>query len=383
MTTRPPFSVLLLTVVGFCILYAPQPLLPSLAAHFDIGPGAASLAITLTMLPLAMAPLLYGYILEGLDARRMLLVSTLLLAVGQLGAALAEDWSIFLGWRLWEGLVLPALYTALMTYVAGSVPREQVRQAMGWYIAATLIGGFSGRAISGLVADVWDWQWALGLWVPILMVMALAMLQLPGDQRSHFGRLDTSIFREVLAIPGVAVGYLAIFCVFFIFAALLNVLPFRMTALQPDISMLAIGLAYAGYLSGLLVTLNAGRFAVRLGSERRVYRLGLLFYGSGLLIFALPSIGGVHVAMLVFCAGMFLLHTRLSGQLNHLGHERRGVVNGIYIASYYFGGALGSWLPAVLYRQTSWLFFLAVLASMLLLAGWSLQHMLRQISAVD
>jgi YNFM family putative membrane transporter len=189
------------------------------------------------------------------------------------------------------------------------------------------------------------------------------------------------VFRKVLRVPGLAAGYVAIFCVFFIFAALLNVLPFRMTALAPDISAGAIGLAYAGYLSGLLVSLNATRFAAQLGSELRVYLLGLVLYGTGLLVFALPSIAGVYLAMFVFCAGMFLLHTRLSGQLNHLGHEHKGVVNGVYIASYYFGGALGSWLPALLYRHAGWQPFLWVLVAVLALAAWSMARLLRQISA--
>jgi len=380
-TTRPPITILLLTVIGFSVLYAPQPLLPGLATHFGIGPGEASLAITLTMLPLAFAPLFYGFILEGLPARTMLVAATVLLALAQAGLALAGSWSQFLGWRLLEGLALPALYTALMTYVAGSVPREQVRHAMGWYIAATLVGGFGGRAISGVAASYWDWHIALGLWAPVLLLMALVVARLPGEQRSHFGRITPSVFRKVLRVPGLAAGYAAIFCVFFIFAALLNVLPFRMTALAPDISVTAIGFAYAGYLSGLVVSLNATRFAARLGSEPRVYLLGLVLYGAGLLVFALPSIGGIYLAMFVFCAGMFLLHTRLSGQLNHLGHDHRGVVNGIYIASYYFGGALGSWLPAELYRHAGWQPFLLVLVVVLALAAWSLFRLLRQISA--
>jgi YNFM family putative membrane transporter len=57
---RPSGCILFLTVLGFGSLYTPQPLLPSLAAHFGVDAGEASLLITLTMLPLALAPLFYG-----------------------------------------------------------------------------------------------------------------------------------------------------------------------------------------------------------------------------------------------------------------------------------------------------------------------------------
>ena len=65
---RPPLGILLLTVFGFSTLYAPQPLLPVLAEAFGRGPTEASLLITLAMLPLACAPLVYGYS-AGVGAR--------------------------------------------------------------------------------------------------------------------------------------------------------------------------------------------------------------------------------------------------------------------------------------------------------------------------
>lgn len=376
MSTRPPITILLLTVLGFCTLYAPQPLLPVLAGEFGIGAGSVSLAITATLLPLAVAPLLYGYLLEGLAARTMLVAATLILAAAQLGLALADDWSLFLWWRLLEGLALPALFTALMTYVAGSVPREQVRHAMGWYIAATLVGGFAGRALSGMAAGWWDWRVALGLWTPLLLLMALAVLRLDGGERSHFARVTPRVFGQVLAMPGMRWAYLAIFGVFFIFAALLNVLPFRMGGIAPGISATVIGFAYAGYLAGLFVSLRAARIREALGSEARVYMAGVGLYGAGLALFALPSIAGIFAAMFVFCGGMFLVHTRLSGEVNHLAHQHKGVVNGIYIAAYYLGGTLGSWLPAELYRHLGWGPFLWLLGGMLgvvALGLWRLQ----------
>jgi YNFM family putative membrane transporter len=142
-----------------------------------------------------------------------------------------------------------------------------------------------------------------------------------------------------------------------------------------------IGFAYVGYLAGLFVSLRATRIRQALGSEARVYLAGAVLYGGGLGLFALPSIGGVYLAMFVFCGGMFLLHTRLSGEVNHLAHEHKGVANGIYIAAYYLGGALGSWLPAELYRHLGWSVFLWILGGVLLLAAASLGRLQRLLHA--
>lgn len=374
---RPPLGILLLTVFGFSTLYAPQPLLPVLAEAFGKGPTEASLLITLAMLPLAFAPLVYGYLLVSVPARPMLAGSALLLACCQVGLALADTWWLMLALRLLIGLCLPALFTALMTFVASSAPTPHLRQALAWYIAATIFGGFSGRALSGLVASIWDWRVAMGIWGPVLLAMGLWTLRLPGERESRFGRVTPRVFWGVMEKPGAPQAYLAVFGIFFVFSAVLNVLPFHLAGGGAGIGTAGIGFAYVGYLSGLLISLNTERLSRLFDAEGPLYALGLSLYALGLGLFALNSPVGIHVAMFAFCGGMFLIHTRLSGQVNQMGGPFRGVVNGIYIAAYYFGGSLGSWLAVAIYRHLGWRPFLLAVALVLVLAGLGLHGMLR------
>ena len=375
---RPPLGILLLTVFGFSTLYAPQPLLPVLAEAFGRGPTEASLLITLAMLPLACAPLVYGYLLVSVPARPMLAGAALLLALCQFGLALADTWWLMLALRLMIGLCLPALFTALMTFVASSPASAPLREALSAYIAVSVLGGFAGRALSGLLASVWDWRVALGIWAPALLVMGLWTLRLPGRQESRFVRVTPRVFQVVMARPGAPQAYLTVFSIFFVFAAVLNVLPFHMADQDPGTGAAGIGFAYLGYLSGLLVSLNTERLSRLFQSEGPLYALGLGLYGLGLGLFAWPALGGVYLAMFAFCGGMFLIHTRLSGQVNQMGGPHRGVVNGIYIAAYYLGGSLGSWLAVEVYRHLGWLAFLAAVALVLVLAGYGLRGMLRR-----
>ncbi len=375
---RPPLPILLLTVTGFCTLYAPQPLLPELAQAFGVEAADASLLITLTMLPLAAAPLVYGYVLQAVAARLMLITASLVLALCQSAMALVDTWTLLLALRVVVGLTLPALFAALMTYVAESAEPARRRQALAWYVAATIVGGFTGRALSGLAASAWDWHIALGLWGPVLLAMALWTRRLSSSRRSGFGRMTPRVFIKVFEQPGLAQAYLAILCIFFVFAAVLNLLPFRMAELHPEAGSAGIGLAYLGYLSGLVISLNAARLGRRFGSEVRLYLFGLALYALGLALFSLQSFGGIYLAMFAFCGGMFLVHTRLAGHVNQSARAgSTSVVNGIYIAAYYLGGALGSWLPAGLYRYGGWTLFLGALAVVLILAAVSLRSMLR------
>jgi YNFM family putative membrane transporter len=127
----------------------------------------------------------------------------------------------------------------------------------------------------------------------------------------------------------------------------------------------------------MMISLNTERIRHWFHAEGPLYGLGLGLYALGIGLFALPGMGGTYLAMFAFCGGMFLIHTRLSGQINQMGGPYRGVVNGVYIASYYFGGSLGSWLAVAIYRALGWEPFLVVVILVLALAGNWLRGMLR------
>lgn len=82
------FLVLLWTTfAAFAALYGPQPLLPVIQQHFGVGSQSASLLMTLAILPLGLAPVCYGYILNLCSTRRLLQLTTALCALVLLAAS--------------------------------------------------------------------------------------------------------------------------------------------------------------------------------------------------------------------------------------------------------------------------------------------------------
>jgi len=379
MRARPPASLLLLTLLAFGSLYTPQPLLPELAASFGVQPASASLLISVTMLPLAVAPLLYGFLLEGVPVQRMIFWSGLGLAGCQWGLSVAVEWWQLVALRGIEGLCLPALFTALMTSISTGAPAGRIRQSIAWYIATSILGGFSGRALSGIIADSLGWRAAFGVWA-LGLVAGLLLQQRRGagaGAAGHFVRPHPRIFGEVLADRPIRYAYASIFLVFLVFAGLLNALPFRLRDLAPDTGSGAIGLAYTGYLIGVVMALGGEPLSRRIGSEARVLALGIVIWLLGLALFWLPERWTLYAGMLGFCAGMFLLHGRLSGHVNQRVQRYRGVVNGLYISCYYLGGSLGSWLVPLMHRELGWQPMLVVLATLVAAAAAALSRMLR------
>ena len=373
--TRNLGIALLATVISFSTLYIPQPMLPLLAERFGVAPGEAGLLMTVAMLPLAFAPVLYGYFLQAIPARLMLIVALGLLAVNQVAFYLVDAFWQLLLLRLLQGLLLPAIFTALMTYCASTVPLPMVRRAMGYYIGATILGGFGGRLLGGLVASAFDWRAAFVVAGLLQLVPLLLMLKADSDADINFARLDPRSISRVLARRDYRFMFVALATVFFVFSGILNLAPFQLRQLQPEATPLLISLLYLGYLVGVPVSFYSHAISKRLADERGGLLLGLALHACGLLMLLFVDFQGMVATMFLLAAGFFLIHALLSGLANHLASEHRGVVNGVYVSVYYLSGALGSWLPGYLYEAVAWHGMIVLFLGLLAVCAWSLTRL--------
>jgi YNFM family putative membrane transporter len=353
------------TIVGFAVLYTTQPLLPLLAEQWHRPIGDTALLTTATMIPLALGPLMYGYVLEHVSTKHMLTASFSVLTLAQFALGLGPDYPVFLLLRTIQGLMLPAVFTALMTYSSAAGGQEKTRRNITIYIAATILGGYCGRVLTGLLTDLINWQAAFLFWAFAALVATWLTTRLASDPRLRLGKVHLAEIRELARRPIYAEGLASAFLLFFVFAAVLNFLPFHMRDNDPGISQSAIALVYTGYLVGVAIALGSLRLIHLFGGERRTLVAGSLVYLLGTAAFALPGNQPAYVTMLVFAAGMFTLHSVLSAFLNHLETERKGLINGLYVSAYYTGGAMGSYFPGFIYQYIGWQAFVAFMLLLL------------------
>ena len=358
------------TFVAFCTLYTPQPILPLLANEFSISPGDAGLLMTATLLPLGIAPVVYGYFLQAIPAKLMLTVALVLLMLDQFAFYLATEFWHLIVLRSIQGFLLPAIFTALMTYCASMAQKGHIRKTMGWYIAATILGGFAGRIISGYFASTFEWQTVFVV-LGIMLTIPIVMLRYAStDATISFDRLDSRTVSRVLGNDTFRYIYLVLFSLFFVFAGMLNVLPFRLQEIDASASPLLISSLYIGYLIGIPIAIFCERIIRLIGDDKKGLLFGLVMHTSGLIAYLVSDIILLYFVMFAFAAGFFFIHSTLSGLVNHLAIEHRGVVNGLYVSIYYISGALGSWLPASLYGWLGWDSLIIVFAAVLAVTAW-------------
>ncbi len=361
-------AILFTTILALSALYVPQPLLPVLTAEFGVTRESAALLTTIAFIPLSLAPLFYGALLESISAKRMLRWAVLLLAITEGLMFVVEPFAGLMAVRLIQGLLIPAILTSLMTYTSQMTAKHDLAKAMSWYIAATILGGFAGRALSGLIATLLHWRFSF-LLLGCGLLFAWFWLGRSAEAGSvKMVRPNLKVVAKVLSDPVVRTAYAMVFCFFLVFAAVMNYLPFRMTELSEHADEFRIGLAYSGYLMGIVVSLNAVRIHKRFGGAEKVMVSSLAFFIVSLMVMTIPQVSALVGGMFLLCGASFLTHATATGYLNHYLSEYKGVVNGLYVAFYYGGGAIGSYLPGYVYRGFGWGGFMLVLIVVLTVA---------------
>ena len=349
------------TILIFCSIYPPQVLLPFFAERYAITESQAALLTATSMIPLGIAPLSYGYILESMSAVKLLKWSILGLAVSQLAFVLAEmltdSFALLIIIRFGQGLLLPAAMTSLMTYLSGASEGKQLQRSMSIYVAATIVGGYAGRLLTGLTAEYVGWRWYYFALTALLVGNFVALGWLRKEMAVKAGRPSPRIILDALRGGEYLKIYGVIFCVFFVFSSFLNYLPFRLTALWGQTSESTVGIMYSGYLVGVVISLISPRLVTMFGSAINAIIAGVSAFAVVLLITMTSSTVLLFSVLLIFCGSMFLVHSVAVGLVNRLATENKGVVNGLYIAFYYSGGVLGSYLPGLIYERFGWSIF--------------------------
>lgn len=350
------------TILTLCTLYAVQPIQPLFEKEFSLSRFEAVIFTTVIMLPLGFAPIFYGYILETFSSKLFLRNAVLMLGILELFFAWSDTYSVLLAIRALQGLLIPAVLTSLMSYISFITPKEKVQQAIGYYIGATILGGFIGRLLSGILSDIFGWRLFFVLLGIALIVMCAALSFLSEEIKIDFVKPKLSQVLDVLKNKTFFNIFAMMFFIFFVFQALLNFIPFQLKTFSSTMGYGKVGMMYAGYIIGFIISIRILWMIRFFGNETKTIIFGILTYLIGLQIFHINDYLVMFGGMFVFCAGFFIIHSVASGLISKLAHEKRAISNGLYLSFYYAGGTIGTFAPGVFYHYLGWHIFLGLLA---------------------
>ncbi len=366
MKKRDLFIIVYCIIIVLSVMYATQPLQPLLAKEFNISITKASQFTAIIMLFLAISPIIYGYILEKVNAKKMLINSSIILFITNIFLGLSTTYELFLLFRTIEALVVPAILTSLMSILA-NIDKENIKFNMSIYVASTVFGGLIGRVFSGFIATNFSYQFVFYSLSIAILISIYFISKLSYEGEAKIIKPQLSHISEILKDKRFSTVYILMFCVFFVFAGVLNILPFRVKEISSDVSEFQISLLYLGYGMGILVSLNSRKIINFFKNEINTILFGLILFLFITIFLVIKDILILFLLIFLFCLGMFTVHSVSTGLANSMKASQKSLTSGMYLTFYYLGGAFGSYIPSIIYEKFGWNSVIYMFCSILLL----------------
>jgi predicted MFS family arabinose efflux permease len=348
-------------LVAFLTLYATQPLLPLFETLFHASKSAVGWTVSASTLGVAIAAPLLGTFTERMNRKRVILVSILLLAVPTCAAATSHSlgWLVF--WRLLQGLITPGVFATTIAYITEAWTPTAVAPVMSIYVSGTALGGFSGRAVTGIMADHVGWRESfLLLGLMSIAGAALVAWLLPDRPSQH--RADArppfrQIFLPMLAHlrnPRLLITYLVGFNVLFSLVGVFTYITFYLAAPPFSLSTAKLSLLFVVYLVGLVATPLAGALLPRVGLRAGITG-SILLSLAGVLLTLVHSLPVVVAGLALCCTGVFISQSCATSFLREAAPESsRSSAVGMYVACYYLGGTVAGVAPSLVWKLGGW-----------------------------
>ena len=348
-------------------LFAAQAILPSLVQKFQATPAEMGFAVNASTFGMAIAGLGIAFFGREIDRRNGIWTSLALLSIPTTLLAFTDDLTIFAILRVAQGLCMSAAFTLTMAYLSEHFSPAQATGALAAYVTGNVASNFFGRILSAAVAGVGGLQInfltfaALNLAGALLVWLALektsGMMRSSDDGTFHMRRW-TYHFADGELRRAFATGFL----ILFVFIGTFTYVNFRLIDL--GVTPMMLGLVYLVFLPSMLTTPLAGKIAAGIGVHRAiVWTLALAILG---LLALLSSHLAVVLTGLAFVAvGTFMAQAIATGLVGRRAVTDKAGASGIYLASYYAGGLVGSFVLGQVYDRLGWNVTVAALAAAL------------------
>jgi MFS family permease len=347
--------VVLAGASAFLNLYATQPLLPLLAAAFDASPFSVSLTVTAATLAVAAAAPFAGRLADRVGTRPVIVASATALAIVTLLAATSSTLQQLVFWRLAQGLLTPGIVAIGIAYIHDEWPASRVGRATAAFVSGNVVGGFSGRAMAGLVAERAGWPAAFVALGVLTLTAAAGLWRWLPPGRHHASRPAArrgSLARVARNRPLLA-AYAVGFCVLFTQTAVFTAVPFHLSAPPFGLGAAALGWLFAVYLVGAAATPIAGRVIDREG-HRWAVAIAIAIGAGGSLLTLAPRLSLIVIGLALVATSVFFAQVTASSYVGAVTTGDRGLSVGIYSSCYYAGGSLGAALPVAMWAWGGW-----------------------------
>ncbi len=343
-------------------LYYAQPLAGPIGAALGLSPGATGLIVTLTQIGYGLGLLFVVPLGDLVETRRLVLTLIVLALLALLGAAMSIHPLPFLASTLCIGLASVAVQV-LVPYAAHLAPEATRGRAVGNVMSGLMLGIMLARPVSSFIAQIASWHAvffmssaAMGL---LAWMLGRALPPRKPASTLSYQQLLASMAQLARTTPVLQRRALYQACLFAAFSLFWTTAPLLLAGPEFQLSQGGIALFALAGVAGAIASPIAGRLADK-GWTRPATAFAMLAVAGAFLLTHVGAYGSPLSLGLLVVAGIVLdfgVTTNLVlGQraIFVLGAEYRSRLNGLYMATFFAGGAIGSALGGLAFARGGW-----------------------------
>ncbi|MNC04327.1 putative arabinose transporter [compost metagenome] len=252
----------------------------------------------------------------------------------------------------------------LVPYATYLASEEQRGRVVGNVMSGLLLGIMFARPVASFITSIWGWQAVFIFSAVVITLLAILLSRFLPERKPapsvSYGKLIVSLGTLLKQTPILRRRALYQACLFGAFSLFWTVVPLR---LADDFGMSQQGIAWFALVGvgGAVAAPIAGRLADK-GWSKWLTGLAMIIATLSFLLIHLFHSHSAFALILLFISAI-TLDMAVSGNLvlgqrviYSLGSEARGRLNGIFMAIFFVGGAVGSSLGGWAYAYGGWTF---------------------------
>lgn len=343
-------------------IYYAQPLISPISASLGLSSGAAGLIVTMSQIGYGLGLLLIVPLGDLFENRKLVLLSVGLCAAALIGAATASSAAPFLVSALLIGLGSVAVQM-LIPFASHLAPPGQAGRVIGNLLGGLMFGIMLARPVSGIVTQLGSWHTIFYLSAACMVVLFVLLYRaLPVRQPEStlsYGVLISSMLKMMVTVPVLRRRALYHACLFGTFSLFWTTIPLLLAGPLFNLDQAGIAAFALAGVAGAIAGPIAGRVADK-GWIQPATGIAMVAVAIAFLLTRLVDSGTrAELGLLTFAAilldfGVAANLTLGQRALFVLEPEFRSRLNGMYMSTFFVGGALGSGIGAWSYYHGGW-----------------------------
>jgi MFS transporter, YNFM family, putative membrane transport protein len=352
------FTIALTAFLTVVDLFATQAILPALTSAYGVTPAAMGFAVNASTIGMAVGGLAVALLGRSIDRRHGILVSLALLSIPTALLATMPDLPLFTLLRILQGLCMSAAFALTLAYLGEHTSAADTAGAFAAYITGNVASNLFGRWFSaglvdhfGLAANFWVFA-ALNLSGAVLVWFTIERTPPMKQMDMSHGPALTSWLGH-LANPALRAAFAIGFLILFAFIGTFTYVNFVLVREPFGLGMMMLGTVYFVFLPSVMTTPLAGKVVARLGTRPTLWA-SFAVAGLGLPLLLTSSFPALLLGLALVAVGTFFAQATATGFVGRAATTDRGSASGLYLASYFLGGLVGTAVLGQAFDRLGW-----------------------------